>query len=132
MGDKNAVEPTTISRDSLFITSRTVLSSEYEIPPIMNTIQRPPVKFFGPVPPRDFSRADDFDQREEAPPVLRALEAAPRALERADKGPPRAPRLPPLPDCSVAISGMGKTLGYSSMFKLLRASSSKIVLIAGT
>ena len=108
---RKAVDPIITSRDSFAITSRATLSSENDIPPTTNTIQREPEKLVGPAD-RFPSDVDDFDQREVAPPVLRTLAASPLRLDRPEPA-LRALLEPPLaadedwPPCS----GIGMTLG---------------------
>jgi len=107
----------------------------------MNTILRPPVNLVAVVALFVFS-VDDFDHFEEAPPVFfLTLPAA--ALERADAPavlePPfeRADRPPRelVADVEAELgpmSGIGMTLGKSSMLKSFVHKASRTGLIAGT
>ena len=59
----------------------------------MNTMQRPPTKLVGPVDLFTSLMLLDFDQRDVAPALLRALEPSPRRLLRAELRAELLPRI---------------------------------------
>ena len=89
--DKNDVDPNIISREVCSITSRDTRNSGKERPPIINTIHLEPVNAVGP-PVRPFLLLVLLDDKlllfaahfDEAPTVLRTLDAAPDVDLRAE------------------------------------------------